>query len=71
MQGTPLPWKRRFYVLATEVQAFILLLSYVSKALKSSTMKRYGQIYEAKTENPASTLSQNENLIIGSQHSIY
>lgn len=71
MQGTPSPWNRRFYVLATEVPAFILLLSYVSKPLSSSRMKRYGQIYEAKKENPVSPLSQNENLIIGSQHSTY
>lgn len=58
-------------MLAIEGQAFILLLSYVSKSLNSIRMKRYGQIYEAKKENPVSILSHNENLIIGSQHSIY
>lgn len=65
------PRNLRFYVLATEVQAFILLLSYVSKSFNSIRMKRYGQIYEATKEKPVSTSSHNENLIIGSQHSIY
>lgn len=58
-------------MLAIEGQAFILLLSYVSKSLNSIRMKRYGQICEAKKKNPVSILSHNENLIIGSQHSIY
>lgn len=69
--GTSSPWNLRFYVLATEAQAFILLLSYVSKSLNCIRMKRYGQIYGAKKENPVSTLSHNENLIIALQHSIY
>lgn len=34
-------------------------------------MEIYGQIYEAKNEPPVSTLHHIENLIIGSQHSIY
>lgn len=56
---------------ATEAQAFILLLSYVSKSLNCIRMKRYGQIYGTKKESPVSTLSHNENLIIALQHSIY
>lgn len=74
MNGTSPSWNLWFYVLAIEVQAFILLLSYASKSLHCIRMKRYGQIYKAKKvntswENPS--LSHNENLIIGLQHSIY
>lgn len=34
-------------------------------------MERYGQIYEAENKPPVSTLYHIENLITGSQHSIY
>lgn len=71
MNGVSSPWNLRFYVLGIGAQAFILLLSYVSKSLNCIRMKRYGQIYGTKKENPVSALSHNENLIIGLQHSIY
>lgn len=52
------------YVLATVASELILLLSHVSKSLKSVRMERYGHIYETKNEPPVSTSDHIENLII-------